>query len=72
MMRVNLTLGSEVESSSPSRLFPSRIEPTPHVPQYGVTSDGQRFLGLEQVAGERHVMTFLINWLEASSPAGAR
>ena len=29
--------------------------------------DGQRFLGLERVEGERNTMTFLLNWLGASS-----
>jgi Tol biopolymer transport system component len=72
MMRVNVTRGPEAEVSSPSRLFATRIQATPYVPQYGVTPDGQRFLALEQVAGERNVMAFLLNWLEASPVQSAR
>ena len=72
MMHVDITPGSQAEGRAPSRLFTARIQPTPHTPQYAVTADGQRFLALEQVAGERNVMAFLLNWVEASSPGGAR
>ncbi len=37
-----------------------------YVPQYSVTADGQRFLGLERVGGDSS-FTFLLNWRGASS-----
>ena len=36
------------------------------MPQYSVTADGQRFLGLEPVGGDSS-FTFLLNWRGASS-----
>ena len=38
----------------------------PYVPQYSVTADGQRFLGLERV-GATSSFTFLLNWRGPSS-----
>jgi len=36
-------------------------------PQYAVTADGQRFLGLERVGGGK-AFTFVLNSLHAKSP----
>ena len=52
--------------SPPTLLFPTKMRTDPYVPQYGVTADGQRFIGLERVGGESS-FTFLLNWRGASS-----
>jgi hypothetical protein len=67
MMAVRAAPGPEFAVSPPSRLFAARIQPNPHVPQYAVTADRQRFLALEQVAGERNTLMFLLNGLDASA-----
>jgi Tol biopolymer transport system component len=69
MMNVRVTPGPEFVNSPPSRLFTVRIQPTPYMPQYAVTADGQRFLGLKPVEGERNTMMFLLNCLGTSSPS---
>ena len=66
MMGVGVRPGPEFVASPPSRLFAARIQPNPNLPQYAVTADGQRFLALEQVAGERNTLTFLLNGLHAN------
>ena len=67
MMGVRVTAGAEFVGSPPSALFTTGLEPNSGRPQYAVTRDGQRFLGLERVEGERNTMTFLLNWLGAHS-----
>jgi eukaryotic-like serine/threonine-protein kinase len=54
--------------STPSRLFSTRLATNPNMPQYAVTADGQRFLGIER-ATEASYFTFLLNWLGGSSNA---
>jgi hypothetical protein len=56
---VRVTPGPEFVGSQPSRLFDARMDPNPHMPQYAVTADGQRFLGLEPLEGESSPLTFL-------------
>jgi eukaryotic-like serine/threonine-protein kinase len=69
MMSVRVDARTEFTASAPTRLFATNIAPDPFVPQYGVTADGQRFLGLERVSGDqRH--TFLLNWLNAKQDGG--
>jgi Tol biopolymer transport system component len=58
-VRVNTRLGLEV--SPPSLLFATHFEPSPHRPQYAVSSDGARFLGLDRLPGERASLTLLLN-----------
>lgn len=67
MMRVHRTPGPEFMSSPPSSLFATHFALTPTQPQYAVGRDGQRFLGLEQVEGQRSTLTFLVNWLSLNS-----
>jgi hypothetical protein len=62
-----VTPGPEFVGSPPLRLFDARIQPNPHVPQYAVTADGQRFLALEQAEGERTTLTFLLNGLDPNA-----
>jgi len=64
MMSVRVDARTEFTASPPTRLFATNIMPDPYVPQYGVTADGQRFLGLERAEGG---FTFLLNWLDAQS-----
>jgi hypothetical protein len=45
------------------------IQPDASDPQYAVTADGQRFLGLVPVEEEPNTLTLLLNWL--GQPAGA-
>jgi Tol biopolymer transport system component len=62
MMSVRLDTGTELAPGAPARLFPTNIQADPSMPQYAVTADGQRFLGLEPVGGVAS-FTFLFNWL---------
>jgi hypothetical protein len=68
MMSVRVDTRAGLTASPPARLFATNIVPGPDVPRYGVTTDGQRFLGLEPVAGGTS-FTFLLNWLNAKSNA---
>ena len=58
-------VGDQFTASAPQTLFRSRIAPNASVPQYGVTADGERFLGLERLEGDRS-FTFLVNWLKTN------
>ena len=69
MMSVRVDANAGFTASPPARLFTSDILFDPLLPRYGVTADGQRFLGLEPVEG-RQSFTVLVNWLESRSPAG--
>ncbi len=71
MMDVHVTAGPEFVGSAPAFLFATHLDPTPSQPQYGVSRDGQRFLGLEQVEAERNTLTFLLNWLNANVANGS-
>jgi eukaryotic-like serine/threonine-protein kinase len=66
MMSVRVDPRAQLTVSPPSLLFPTTMRTDPYVPQYGVTPDGQRFLGLEPVGGDSSFI-FLLNWREASS-----
>ncbi len=68
MMSVQVDARTEFTASPPTRLFATNIAPDPYVPQYGVTADGQRFLGLERAGGDQS-FTFLLNWLNAKQEA---
>jgi hypothetical protein len=68
MMSVRLDARTGLTVGPPSRLFPTRIEPDGNAPQYAVTADGQRFLGLERATSSQS-FTFLINWLNAKNNA---
>ena len=65
MMSVRVTTGDVFTASPPQTLFKSRMAPNASVPQYGVTADGERFLGLERLEGDRS-FTFLVNWLKTN------
>ena len=67
MMSVRL----DGKDNTPVRLFPTNIAPDLSLPQYAVTADGQRFLGLEPVAGVPS-FTFLLNQLGAQSRRPSR
>jgi Tol biopolymer transport system component len=62
MMSARVDTAPDFKATLPVRLFPTGMVPSPEQPQYGVTADGQRFLGLERVPGGTS-FTFLINWL---------
>ena len=70
MMGVRVTPGRRVRGQSAVCVVHDRAHPvdTSHA-TVAVTTDGQRFLGLESVEGERNTMTVLLNWLGASSPS---
>ncbi len=70
MMSVRVDARTEFTASPPTRLFATNIAPDLNTPQYGVTADGQRFLGLERVGGDQS-FTFLLNWLNAKSANGS-
>ena len=69
MMSVRVDARDEFTVSPPSLLFATRFAPEPNVPTYGVTSDGQRFLGLDRSPGSKS-FTVLLNWLNRPA-AGA-
>jgi eukaryotic-like serine/threonine-protein kinase len=66
MMSARVDTRPELTVSPPLPLFPSKIAPDFNTPQYAVTSDGQRFLGLERV-GQPGSFTFLLNWMNAQN-----
>jgi serine/threonine-protein kinase len=66
LMTVRVSSDREFVGSPPVRLFAARIEPSPGQPQYAVSRDGKRFLGLEPVEGEPNTLTFLLNAFDAS------
>lgn len=45
------------------KLFATHIDPGPAITQYGVTPDGQRFVGLDRGEVRREVFTVLLDWL---------
>jgi DNA-binding winged helix-turn-helix (wHTH) protein len=63
MMSVALAAGTEVTAQRPVKLFATHINPHPGLSQYGVTPDGERFLGLDRGERKREVFTVLLNWL---------
>jgi serine/threonine-protein kinase len=67
MMAVNVTTASEFKSDTPRVLFEKQFRgPTIPTGQSGVSADGQRFLMLETVDGEKPVteMNIVLNWAE--------
>jgi hypothetical protein len=69
MMAVSIDTRTELAASAPAHLFPTNMPPDPETPQYAVTADGQRFLGLEPVS-EAPNFTFLVNWSPNTPNAG--
>jgi Tol biopolymer transport system component len=67
LMRVPVDAGTGPIVPQQSVLFSTPFERTPHAPQYAVTPDGARFLGLAQVAGDRSSLTVLLNALLPNS-----
>jgi eukaryotic-like serine/threonine-protein kinase len=75
LMSVQVDARREFTVSRPAPLFTTNISPFGGgtTPQYAVTADGQRFLGLDRVGGGK-AFTFLVNALntksaDASTPA---
>jgi hypothetical protein len=68
MMSVRVDVGADFTASRPTPLFTTNMLPSGGgtTPQYAVTADGQRFLGLERVGGAK-AFTFLLNSLDAKS-----
>jgi eukaryotic-like serine/threonine-protein kinase len=62
MMSVRVDTRAGLSVSAPSLLVTATIPADPFTPRYGVTADGQRFLGLERTAPSRS-FTVLVNWL---------
>ena len=71
MMSVLVDARTEFTRRPPTRLFITRIDTDWGLSRYGVTADGQRFLGLEPV-GEAPTFTFLLNWPKGRPSAGTR
>jgi serine/threonine protein kinase/outer membrane protein assembly factor BamB len=63
MMSVSLSTAPDLTAQRPVKLFATNIEPSAMLTQYGVTPDGQRFLGLDRGEPQREVFTVLLNWL---------
>ena len=63
MMSVAIDAGAELTVQRPVKLFDTGISPNANMSQYGVTPDGQRFLGLNRDVPERETLTVLLNWL---------
>ena len=62
MMSVRVDAHTDLDVSPPVVLFATKMVAEPYTPQYGVTADGQRFLGLERV-GRSKSFIFLLNSL---------
>ena len=63
MMAVALEpTAGELKASTPTRLFRTNMAADAMEPQYGVTRDGKRFLGLQREPGSTRFV-FLVNWL---------
>jgi Tol biopolymer transport system component/DNA-binding winged helix-turn-helix (wHTH) protein len=62
LMSVRVEAATEFTAGPPARLFTTNIAPDAGAPQYGVTPDGQRFLGLDRAEGITN-FTVLLNWL---------
>ena len=58
-MSVRIDARPEFTASRLVPLFTTNISPFGGIPQYAVTADGQRFLGLERVGGGK-AFTFLL------------
>jgi dipeptidyl aminopeptidase/acylaminoacyl peptidase len=54
--------GRENRLGAPRALFRTQVSPSPNVPQYDVTADGQRFLVLEPARSGGEPVTFVLNW----------
>ena len=67
MMGVRVTAGAEFAGSPPSRVVHDAAGAEPGPAAIRGDRDGQRFLGLERVEGERNTLTFLLNWLGPNS-----
>jgi hypothetical protein len=67
LMSVGIDARPEFTADRPVPLFTTNIAPFGGMTRYGVTADGQRFLGLERVGGAK-AFTFLLNALNANSP----
>ena len=68
LMSVEVEIGTEIETGEPADLFQTGIAVNPFANQYGVTTDGQRFLTIEPEENEEiHV---IVNWpaLLSSTP----
>lgn len=63
MMAADVSLAGQPTSGLPSRLFQTRLSPSPNVPQYDVSADGSRFLTLEPSASGGEPITFVLNWM---------
>jgi Tol biopolymer transport system component len=72
MMSVAVAAGAEFAAERPVTLFATGIDPNPNLPQYGVTPDGQRFIGLDGGRPQREVFTVLLNWLTPENLARMR
>jgi Tol biopolymer transport system component len=48
--------------SAPRTLFQTHVSPSPNVPQYDVTADGERFLVVEPARSGGEPVTFVLNW----------
>lgn len=72
LMVVPVNAGTGPVVNQQSVLFATPFERTSQQPQYAVTADGTRFLGLVQVAGDRSSLTVLLNALTNISGASAR
>ncbi len=69
MMSIPMDTRGGLRPGGTTRLFTSGIPFESSRPQYGVTGDGHRFLGLEPVEG-RQSFTVLVNWLQSKWPSG--
>ena len=69
LMAVPFESATGSEGGKPSVLFVTPFEPSPYLHKYAASGDGARFLGLEQMAGDRATLVVLLNGLMTLSPA---
>jgi Tol biopolymer transport system component len=65
MMAAEIAAHGPPMSGMPRALFQTRLSPSPNVPQYDVSGDGERFLVIEPARAGGEPLTFLLNWPSA-------
>ena len=63
MMAVEIDTGPRLHVQAPKILFKTLVHMAPKVDQYGVTSDGKRFLISEPVERPLQPINIVVNWM---------
>jgi hypothetical protein len=72
LVAVPMNAGTGPVVNQQSVLFGTAFDRTPQQPQYAVSADGSRILGLAQVSTDRSSLTVLLHGLTSNSQASVR